>query len=461
MKSALVISILVKGFGALFEIAAQVLITRFGSVALFGEYNFYVSVAEIICWLLFSGIVKLNAYYVANGQDISQFRRKFWLVFALPITILLSALGGLAYSALFAIVVAGSYCYGMQLNLSSVFLACGRYKVSLFGEYLVSRAVLLIGVVAMIAFGTLGVDQLVAIYILGFVTSVCFFIAKKQHFEIAVNPIKSEGYGEVLRKQVRFQLTDVANGLINQAPVIVQYLFSGAFQAGVLSVVLVTRKVISFIAGPTAKIYLPEFARSYGRGDLSGLRKTYREIVLLQMCFVLPICLVVIGAPESLLAIYNQQLVEYGLWMRAAAGVFMVMVLFGPQGNLLSMVGQERIEMWSKWLSLAVMVTVMALTFGDPMFVFYGIAAQVVADAAAKLIFLIRVLGGFPIGLADWFRLGLPFLTMTLVVAWLPFGAMLKLVLSGFFAVALCVTLVLLFFRHSIASRLGRAKLHG
>lgn len=455
MKSALIISILVKGFGAIFEIASQILITRFGAVALFGEYNFYVSVADIVCWLLFSGIVKCNAYYVANGKDIDWFRRSFFLVFAFPATLVL-ALAGIGYSVMFAVAIIGAYCYGMQLNLSSVFLACRRYKVSLFGEYLVSRAFILVGVVGLIIVGALDVVALVVLYSLGYVVSVAYFLAAGRRLERPTEALTPSERGELIRKEVRFQLTDVANGLINQAPVIVQYLFAGAFHAGVLSVILVTRKVISFIAGPTAKVYLPEFARRYGEGDMEGLRSTYREIVLLQMCFVLPICLVAIGVPDVLLAVYNEQLAAYGDWMRAAAVVFMLMVVFGPQGNLLSMVGREKVEMVSKWASLAVMVVVMALTFGDDMFVFYGIAAQVVADALTKLAFLVCALGGFPMGLRDWALLAVPFLALTAVAAWVPLGALERLVVACFIAVILCGILILTFFRDAVRSRLGR-----
>lgn len=455
MKSALVISILVKGLGAVFEIASQILITRFGAVALFGEYNFYVSVADIICWLFFSGIVKCNAYYVANGKDIGGFRKSFFLVFALPITLVLT-LVGLSYSVLFAVAVMGAYCYGMQLSLSSVFLACRRYKVSLFGEYLVSRAVILVGVIALILAGALDVAALVVLYALGYVVSIVYFLAMGGRLEKPTGMLEPSERSELVRKEVSFQLTDVANGLVNQAPVIVQYLFSGAFHAGVLSVILVTRKVISFIAGPTAKVYLPEFARRYGEGDMEGLRGTYREIVLLQMCFVLPICLVAIGVPDVLLAVYNSELAEYGDWMRAAAVVFMVMVVFGPQGNLLSMVGREKVEMASKWVSLVAMVAVMATTFGDEMFVFYGIAAQVVVDALTKLVFLVRALGSFPIGLHDWVLLAAPFLALTAVAAWVPLGVLGRLAVACLLAVLLCGILILTFFREAMRQRLGR-----
>lgn len=76
MKGALVLSMLVKALGAVLEIASQVVITRFGGVDLFGHYSFNASIAEIICWVFFSGLVKTNAYWVANGYDLRAWRRR-------------------------------------------------------------------------------------------------------------------------------------------------------------------------------------------------------------------------------------------------------------------------------------------------------------------------------------------------------------------------------------------------
>ena len=455
MNAALVLSIFVKGFGAVLEFANQIIITRFGGVALFGTYNLYVSIAEVVCWVFFSGIVKTNAFYVANGKDISWFHRRFFLLFALPL-ILLAAVGGAFYSLVLSLAFVAAFLYAYQLNLSSIFLACRQYRVSILGEYVISRVVQLAGFGLLAVTGNMSAGPLVCVYALGFFVSVLYFTALRSKRVLGSQEMTGGERRRLVRKQLTFQLNDVANGLINQAPVIIQYTLSGAFQAGVLSVVLVARKAISFIAGPTAKIYLPEFAQRYVAGDMAGLARVYRNIVLLQMCFVLPICLLIVGAPGPILSIYNSELVGYEGYLRLAAAIFMLTALFGPQGNLLAMVGQERVEAITRWLSLLAMVLVMAVTYGSDLFVLYGIGAQVVVDAGVKLSFVTRLFGGFPLRVSDWLKLGVPFAALVCLSAALSCTGLAKLAVVCLFAVLLMVIELFMFFREEIKRKLVR-----
>lgn len=305
--------------------------------------------------------------------------------------------------------------------------------------------------------GLLNIVTITVLYALGYVASVSFFIVGGKGSEDGLEKLAKSKERGLVRQTAVFQATDVANGLVNQAPIIIQYAFAGAFQAGVLSVVLVTRKIISFVAGPTAKVYLPEFAKLYGERDYAGLKRVYSDIIILQLCFVLPICLVMVGAPESILTIYNPSLKEYGSYMQFASCIFFLMVLFGPQGNLLSMTGRERIEAATKWVSLVAMVLTMAGMFGDPLFVMYGIAAQVVVDSFGKLWFVSRAVGGFPIGAKDAFKLGLPFAICLLIVELSRFSSLRRLLLAVVLAAILCVFLIALFYRDEIVRRFARS----
>ena len=457
MKGALVLSMVVKALGAVLEIASQVVITRFGGVDLFGHYSFNVSIAEIICWVFFSGLVKTNAYWVANGYDLRAWRRRYFLLYALPVVIILAASLGFIYSAIAVVAVTAAFGYALQMDLSSISLAFKHYRFFLTGEYVVSRLVILVGVVGLASAGLLNIATVTVLYALGYVASVSFFIVGGKGSEDGLAKLAKSKERGLVRQTAVFQATDVANGLVNQAPIIIQYAFAGAFQAGVLSVVLVTRKIISFVAGPTAKVYLPEFAKLYGERDYAGLKRVYSDIIILQLCFVLPICLVMIGAPESILAIYNPSLKEYGSYMQFASCIFFLMVLFGPQGNLLSMTGRERIEAATKWVSLVAMVLTMAVTFGDPLFVMYGIAAQVVVDSFGKLWFVSRAVGGFPIGVKDAIMLGLPFVICLLIVELSGFSSIQRLLLAAVLAAALCAFLIVLFYRDEIVTRLARS----
>lgn len=457
MKGALVLSMVVKALGAVLEIASQVVITRFGGVDLFGHYSFNVSIAEIICWVFFSGLVKTNAYWVANGYDLRGWRRRYFLLYALPVVIILAASLGLIYSAIAVVAVAAAFGYALQMDFSSISLAFKHYRFFLTGEYVVSRLVILIGVVLLVATGLLNIATVTVLYALGYVASVSFFIAGGKGSEDGLKKLAKSKERSLVRQTAVFQATDVANGLVNQAPIIIQYAFAGAFQAGVLSVVLVTRKIISFVAGPTAKVYLPEFAKLYGERDYDGLKRVYSDIIILQLCFVLPICLVMVGAPESILAIYNPTLKDYGSYMQFASCIFFLMVLFGPQGNLLSMTGAERIEATTKWVSLVAMVLTMAVTFGDPLFVMYGIAAQVVVDSFGKLWFVSKAVGGFPIGVKDALKLSLPFAICLLIVGLSGFSSIQRLLLAAVLAAVLCAFLIVLFYRDEIVARLARS----
>ena len=458
MKAALVLSMVLKAFGAVLEIAGQVVITRLGGVELFGEYSFNVAIAEMVCWVFFSGIVKVNAFYVANGYDLRAWRHRYFLFFVLPITVILAAGFGLLWSAAAAVAVLAALGCAFQMNLSSIALGCRKYRVSLVGEYLVSRFVIVAGALALAWAGCLTPMGVTVLYALGYVGSVAFFLVARSRVRQGDFELNAAQRKALPRQTLTFQMTDVANGLVNQAPTIVQYLFAGAFQTGVLSVVLVTRKVISFVAGPTAKVYLPEFARLYGEGDFAGLRRVYSDIVILQMCFVLPICLVMVGASSEILAIYNPVLAEYGSYMQFASLIFFVMVLFGPQGNFLSMTGKEHVEAWMKWASLAAMVAVMALTFGDPLFVMYGIAAQVLVDSLGKLCFVMRAVGGFPIGIRDALKLGVPSACALVVICASGLSGIARLGVACGMAFLLCAVLVLTFYGDAIRRRLSRKR---
>ena len=61
---AMILSIGIKGISAVVEIAIQMLITNGVGVSEYGDYTFFVSLIEGAYFLLFSGSIKLNTFYV-------------------------------------------------------------------------------------------------------------------------------------------------------------------------------------------------------------------------------------------------------------------------------------------------------------------------------------------------------------------------------------------------------------
>ena len=86
--------------------------------------------------------------------------------------------------------------------------------------------------------------------------------------------------------------------MIGQMPVLLQFFFSGAFEAGVVSVVLTVKKLINFISGPSAKVFLPEFSRLYQSGRQNEIRACFASIMRIQMLFAGPLSVVLLGYPH-------------------------------------------------------------------------------------------------------------------------------------------------------------------
>ena len=104
--------------------------------------------------------------------------------------------------------------------------------------------------------------------------------------------------------------------MIGQLPVILQYFFVGAFEAGIVSIVLLVKKLINFVSGPTSKIFLPEFSRLYQAGDKKELASSFSMIMRIQMLFVGPLSVVLIGYPQVILNfLAKEMLTQTGLFI--------------------------------------------------------------------------------------------------------------------------------------------------
>ena len=68
MNLIFLISILLKGVGAVLEILLQITITRGIGVSGYGTYTTWINAADLIFWCLFSGIVKCNTFYLSGQQ---------------------------------------------------------------------------------------------------------------------------------------------------------------------------------------------------------------------------------------------------------------------------------------------------------------------------------------------------------------------------------------------------------
>ena len=88
MNLIFLISILLKGVGAVLEILLQIAITRGIGVSGYGTYTTWINAADLIFWCLFSGVVKCNTFYLSRKQtSLRDFKQKYYMRYVIPATV--------------------------------------------------------------------------------------------------------------------------------------------------------------------------------------------------------------------------------------------------------------------------------------------------------------------------------------------------------------------------------------
>lgn len=405
---AMMLSIGIKGISAIVEIAIQMLITNGVGVSEYGEYTVFVSLIEGAYFVLFSGSVKLNTFYLSTSSvSLSKFKRKYTLYFVTPIIaviIVAFAIMKNPYGILAGIVL---YIYYFAYDTSSVFFARGKQLPALLGEYLFGRIVLLIGMLTAIKLNKATGTVLSLLYGLQFVTMLLWFAPHK----ITLN-LRTEEVVVPLKKLAEYQMSDVANSLISYSPTILQYVIGGAFTAGFTGIISIVKRFINFISGPTAKVFLPEFSRLYKNGQKEKLEQSYLMIVRIQMVFIGTIGCVLIGFPHIILKMFSPDLIQYSTVFTGAACSLLLVAGIGPVTGMLQMTGSERICNRNQWISIGVMVLVWILLRKEPLFAVYGLCVQAVIEGGMKYYSVCKWFGKNIVPAKNYVLLWLPVLVI-------------------------------------------------
>ena len=405
MNLIFLLSVILKGLGAVLEILLQILITDKLEVSGYGTYSAWINSADLIFWVCFSGLVKCNTFYLSGGRTtIRGFKRNYFLRYTLPVlgaAGLLIVLGG---KSMFAVVPLITMLELLVMDRSSTLITRGQSVTSLVGEYVLGRLTLVLGVVVLGLLNALDHTALLVLYVAQYLLVLGFFLLRQS---------KQKDYQDIsqdvdLKKWGAYQRSDLMHSMIEQMPVVMQYFFSGAFEAGVVSVVLLVKKLINFISGPTAKIFLPEFSRLYHAGENEKIRSVYGSIMRIQMLVVGPLAVVLLGFPRVILGILAEELIVYDRLFMACAVIFLLVATLGPCGGILQMTGNEKIDNRIRAVALAVMAAVMVLTWTDPWFVLYGLCTQIALEAVAKYIYICRWMKRAPVGFGTYIKWWLP-----------------------------------------------------
>lgn len=400
MNIIFLLSVILKGIGAVLEILLQVLITRGLGIDGYGTYSTGINAADLVFWILFSALTKCNTFYLSlPDTSIKKFKRHYYGRYVLPVLEIaaLAALG-LGKSS-YCVVILITLLELKTLDQSSTLMAQSHQVFSLVGEYILGRLILVLGVLALQKAGYLTLAALLVLYAFQYIVIILMF-AVFQRLKLSVSKDISDEVS--LKKWGSYQRADFFQAMIGQMPVLLQFFFSGAFEAGVVSIVLTVKKMINFISGPTAKVFLPEFSRLYRNGQTDKIRESFASIMRIQMLFAGPLSVVLIGYPHVVLRILADDLLAYTSLFVLCSVVFIVTATLGPCSGVLQMTGNENKDNLFRELALAAMVVVMVLFRGDKLFVLYGLCAQTALEAAGKYCYVCHWMERPPVKLTTY-----------------------------------------------------------
>lgn len=415
MAFIMILSIGIKAVAAIVEIITQMLITNAMGVRVYGNYMFYVSLVEGTYFILYSGSVKLNTFYLSTPTcSLLKFKKTYFKWYVLP-TILVVTIGFAVFRHTYGL-IAGAILltYYFAYDYSSVLLARGKQIRALIGEYLLGRVVFLVGILLIIHFDQIDrkiETNLFILYGLQFVVIFCFFI-----FEAKLLPKGTEDTKVSTRKLFEYQVSDIANSIVTYFPTILQYVLGGAFTAGFISVITVIKRIVTFISGPTAKVFLPEFSRLYKRGEKALLQQTYLMIVRIQMIFIGTASSIIIVFPRLFLGLFSPELIQYVDAFVVTAICLMVVGGIGPVTGLLQMSGNEKICNRNQWISIVAMIVTCILFLDKPLFAVYGLCVQNVVEGMLKYYSICRWFGKSIIPIKVFVLLWFPIALIYIVV---------------------------------------------
>lgn len=426
MNIIFLVSVVLKGIGAVLEILLQIVITAQIGVAGYGTYSTWVNAADLIFWICFSGLVKCNTFYLSEkDSSINKFKHKYYGIYVVPILvvgILIATLVGKNMMLFYIFVITGLEL--LVLDGSSTMLARGQSVISLIGEYVLGRTVLVMGVLVLSYLEQLNLLTLLTLYCFQYLLVLIFFFwrKKKNHLYHDISEKVS------IKKWGAYQQADLMHSMIEQMPVVLQYFFAGAFEAGVVSVVLLVKKLINFISGPTAKIFLPEFSRLYHLGEKEKLKECYSSIMRIQMLFVGPMSVVLLGYPKVILGILATELIEYAWLFMICSIIFLLAATLGPCGGILQMTGNEKMDNRCRMVALLAMLIIMLLTNKDSYFVLYGLCGQIALEAVLKYTYVCKWMEKTPVTISTylkWWLIPCCVIGITYILNWqMSFAAM-------------------------------------
>lgn len=386
---AMILGIVIKMVSAVIEIAINIEISNKMGISDYGTYTFYVSVIEGLYLVFFSGVSKINTYYLSTKSlNIDNFKHKYILKYATPViavVIICSIFLQNIYGVLAGVILA---FHLIAFDKESVLIARGYQLIALMGEYLISRFILLMGTIFVIKLNTGNIISLLLIYGFQFIVMLAWFVPSLKKLRVG----NEEAYVPV-KKAFKFQISDAASSISLYIPAILQFIFGGAITAGFAGIVSIVKKFVYFTLGPIIKVVMPEFAHHYKNGNKAELENMYIMIVHIQMIVLSTMGVLFIGFPRLVLQMFSPELLRFADTFAVTSACFLLIACIGPVNIVLQMTENESIANRNQWLSIGVMVLVCFMFREKTLFAVYGLCAQVVSEGIMNYVSICRWFG--------------------------------------------------------------------
>ena len=129
MNFIFILSVILKGIGAVLEIALQILLTKLIGLSGYGSYSTWISGADLLFWVFFSGLIKCNTYYLSRGSSsLSHFKKLYYIRYMLPLAAVFVLVLILLKRPAFCIILAITIAETFIMDQSSTLLARGIYR---------------------------------------------------------------------------------------------------------------------------------------------------------------------------------------------------------------------------------------------------------------------------------------------------------------------------------------------
>ncbi len=236
------------------------------------------------------------------------------------------------------------------------------------------------------------ISYLVAIYISCFLSFVFLYREFRQFsngFEEKISLIK------LLSISFPMLMANSLTLIMAWTDIIMLGIFRSEFEVGIYSVASKLSLLTSFTLTAINSIAAPKFAEFWGKGDIKGLAKMAQQATKLILISSLPILLMFLLFPKSILSIFGQEFTQ-------ASGALIILTLgqfinaaAGSVGNILLMTGRQKV--FQNFLLIGIVLNIVFNLLLIPALGIIGAATATAVSLAfwniAALIYIRRIYG--------------------------------------------------------------------